>query len=695
MPYLFLRDFKRGMDRTRPQAVGANGGLWTLKNGHITRGGDIEGRKKFVDTYTLPAGTFGLAQIRGQLFAFGSDNLVASMPVGVQYQRLQAPSAPNMAAILDVKANDGALYVIAEFDDGNVYHFYDGTRVTDWDTLSANVASFTTLAEALADKIDTNAAVSAVAFGSTVTLTARVPGTAFTSAKSTVDGGGTNDQDITLTEVQANVAAAAEVRASATITITGGSSGPGINRVTTVLVDSVPLIASAVDWVASNNATATALAAAISAGEATHGYSAIAAGAVVTLTENSVADPSSVNGDIVAVGVGGDVTISKTNVSGGAAAVAAVAQVVTADISGTEQAADRFTITVNGTGYTSTPRASGAGTSAFTHKTRQWSTAGSLLAYSQLADASDWTDVNASSGAGQINVASQTDGSERIVACAPFDRLVAVFARDTIHIYNFDTDAQNISYVQPVTNTGTRAPRSPLAYGNNEVFYLDDTGVRSLRAKASTDAPFATDIGSPIDPFVKEYLATLTGDQVRKAVSQIEPEDGRYWLAVGRYIFVLSYFPSNKIEAWSYYDVADDIGADVTDVVKARGSIFVRAGNTVYAYGGIDGTVYPDAGDSETVAETPFLDAESPANKKTLHHFDTSVQGDWYFKILTEPADTLKGVDIGQISTTTYNNEDIDMPGKAGILAVKAVSTSTGRRLLSSATVHYDGGKPQ
>ena len=78
-----------------------------------------------------------------------------------------------------------------------------------------------------------------------------------------------------------------------------------------------------------------------------------------------------------------------------------------------------------------------------------------------------------------------------------------------------------------------------------------------------------------------------------------------------------------------------------------------------------------------------------------LHHFDTSVQGDWYFTVLTVPSDTSKGVSVGEISKTTYNDEDIELTGQAGILAVKAVSSSAGRRLLSSAVVHYDGGKTQ
>src|SRR5690606_34331454 len=120
------------MDRRRPRVAGLPGTLWVGKNVHITRGGDVERRKKFVPTYNVE-GTFGAYAIKSQLYVFGSADLASSMPNGVRYQRLQAPNTPAMVAVHDVKSFRGALYVIAEYDDGNIYHFYDGARVSDWD----------------------------------------------------------------------------------------------------------------------------------------------------------------------------------------------------------------------------------------------------------------------------------------------------------------------------------------------------------------------------------------------------------------------------------------------------------------------------------------------------------------------------------------------------------------------------------
>ena len=102
MAYIAIADFKYGMDRRRPRIAGVSGTLYTLKNAHISRGGDIERAKKFVLKYTLPLGTHGLARVRNQLYVFGSADLVASMPLGVLYQRLISPTNSAMTRVLEV-----------------------------------------------------------------------------------------------------------------------------------------------------------------------------------------------------------------------------------------------------------------------------------------------------------------------------------------------------------------------------------------------------------------------------------------------------------------------------------------------------------------------------------------------------------------------------------------------------------------
>lgn len=693
MPYLTIKDYKFGMDRRRERVAGVPGTLWTAKNVHITRGGDVERRQPFRPVYNV-AGSFGAASIRSQLYVYGSADLAASMPVDVQYQRLQAPSSPAMTSILDVKTFSGKFYAIAEYANGSVYHFYDGNRVTDWDVIGAANATFETVARVLADKIESDAAVTAKSFGNTVTISALVPGTAFSIAKSTTDGGANNDQDITLTAVQANVAAVTEVVATADVTVTGGTAGTN-NEIRSVLIDSVEILDGYVRWSGSNAATAIRLAAEISKNFSTHGYSAVANGAVVTI---SAAPGTGVapNGYDLFVTSYGDVETSADAIfTGGITGVEAVQQIYTAKMIGTFQAADTFVLTINGVDYKTTGLASGTGRTAFVSKNRVWSPVGSLWQYSMLNNATVWDPLNATpdNDSGFINIASETEGNENLVVAARYQNLAAVFSESSIVLYQLDQDPANFAFSDLLENTGTVAPKSVVRYGNNDVFYLDITGIRSLRARDASNSPFVSDIGNAVDIFVNEYLATLTRQEATAAIAAIEPKDGRYWLAVGAKIIVLSFFPGAKISAWSYYDL-DELDHAVTAIVRRRTQVFVRSGDYLYAYGGEDGTTYPD--EDEVVAEIdhPFLSGETPATIKTITGFDIACRNTWECEVAFNPNDPDHTVNVGNVAKTTFaDSNKIPLPAESSMIAPKLVCRKAGPATLSMLAIHYEKGE--
>lgn len=133
MPYVVLENAASGVDRTRPRYVFQPGALWSGINGHLTRGGDFEKRKNFAAKYSLPASTFGFAKTVDSLYVFGSA-AAPTVPTGVLYQRLQHPTLPsaNMTALLSWDLFNGKIYAIAEYENGDVRHFYDGVSVSDW-----------------------------------------------------------------------------------------------------------------------------------------------------------------------------------------------------------------------------------------------------------------------------------------------------------------------------------------------------------------------------------------------------------------------------------------------------------------------------------------------------------------------------------------------------------------------------------
>jgi hypothetical protein len=310
-----------------------------------------------------------------------------------------------------------------------------------------------------------------------------------------------------------------------------------------------------------------------------------------------------------------------------------------------------------------------------------------LWRYCSLTDATIWDPADTTDGhdAGFINVAEDTEGAQNIVCAARYQNYAAVYCETCVVLYTLDTDPSNFSRYMVLENTSTDAPQSAIRYGNNDVFHLDPTGVRSLRALNSSNAPFISDVGNAIDTFVLDFLDTLTEDQRRAAVAAIEPRDGRFWLAVGERIFVLSYFPGAKISAWSYYSP----GFSITNFAKVGREFYARAGDTVYLYGGLDGKTYPGDDETVTTVEMPFLSANQPATKKGLYGFDAALLNEWLVEVLVDPNREDKVERVGVLDKTTYVTGDNALPGQAQLVALKLTCRRGGRRTFSMAQIHF------
>ncbi|WP_370191150.1 hypothetical protein [Bradyrhizobium diazoefficiens] len=672
------------MDRRRPRVAGVPGTLWDAKNVQISRGGDIERPKRFTPTFSLPAGqTFGLAAVKGQVYTFGSAAGV-TMPNGIQYQQLSAPNGAAMTAVLDVKTPNGQLYVIAKYLDGNIYHFLNGTRVTDWDALATSGASVSVLAAYLADLANSDTTVNAQANGSTITLTARTPGVPFTVSKSTADVGGTNDQDIVLTNVQSNVTAAVETRATSTVVVLSGSTG----QVTDIAVHGTSTMAAPVAWTGDVVRMATAIAQQINNKTATSGYSAVVSGANVTIS----AAPglgATANEYAVAAVVTGDVLLSTPSMSGGVNAQTAVAQIVTATLTGTFQPTDVYTLTINNSAYVATGQAAATGYSLMVFLRRVWSTAGSLWEYSKLNTFNNWNDATAATGSGFLNISNEAEGSEPLVGGGVYLNYGAIFSRRNCRIYNLSTDATTFSIAQAIDGVGALAARAICTYGAEDLIFLDETGIRSLRARDALTTANVNDIGVAIDSFVRAHIDATPNAVVRRAVAIIEPRDGRLWLALGNRIYVLSFFPGSEISAWTYFEP----GFSVSDFARAYNQLYARAGDTVYLYGGATGQDYPVAGELPADVALPFA-AGSPPKSQICEGIDIASTGEWIVDVLTDPNNenaTLRG---GVLDGITYGNADIATPGRFTHIALRLRCTAAGPASISNVTIHHDGAEP-
>lgn len=589
----------------------------------------------------------------------------------------------NMVRVLHAKAFESKIYVIAEFDDGMLRHYFNGIRVTDWDALADANSTVNTLATYLASKIAADSTVSVSASANVVIVTANVPGVPFTISATAIDKGVINDQTATVATPQPNVAAVSEVQATATVTVNGGSFNPGVNQVSQITAGGVPLMAAPVDWILSNEATAAAIAAAINTNAAHNGgFTAAEAAGVITISAPPGAGAFD-NGIVVAATVNGVSGIT-TNFVGGISAVTAVAQVSTVTLGGTFETKDLYTITVNAVAYTGTGRASGTGTIVFVYRQRIYSPANTVLLYCALNNAADWHNTDPASGAGLIDFAVLMDGSERISGLAVYAGYVAIFLPKTILIYNLAPDATTVSQVQLIPNTGTIAGLSAQQYGLDS-FYLDSSGVRSLRRADITNIAITNDIGTVVDPLIQSWVASVGVGATIVAEAVIEPFDARYWIAIGTRIFVLSLFSTAQVSAWSYYD----IGLAFNSFTRIYNRLYARAGDTIYLYGGASGTAYPAAGAAPITVALPFMSAGSPTSFKEWSSFDMACSGAWTVTFLPDPDDETAEIQYGTAINTTYSSSLNATVGRTPLVAIRFNCSSGGQATLSSFSADY------
>jgi hypothetical protein len=685
MPYFQIEDFRSGMDTRRMPVLSVPGSLLNLVNGHINRGGEIEKRLAFVNQAAFPANTFGLAAVGGTLYTFGSVASVtipSGAPSNLIYQQLVSPTGAALAKVLHVSAFSGLPYVIAQFDDGAIYHFYNGTRHTEFVEARARAsftitggtaggtsatASFTvtgginstgdrmtsiragtyaimtqavqhdgsntSTAARIAAAINSfvgNPDFTAVAVGAVVTITAVTPGTKFNG-----------------------LALVANVTGSFTIGSVSNFASGVDNAITNLVVDGIKIIGAQIDHTGDNATTAAAIAAAINDYSSSPDYRAMAVGNKVNVIIQLAGTANN----------GKTLTITKTgNVTTNVASVALA----------------------NGANLTTSPAGSETylpGEYGKPAKSKVYTTSGSLVHFSGIEAPLESNE--SVKGAGFINLSTNAEGSERLTSIANYQSNLAFFSERTVQIWFVDVTASGNQQLQVLNNTGAIAPRSVQEIGDSDVFYLSESGIRSIRARDASNAAFATDIGNPIDPMV---LADVNADRLtaRESRAVLEPRDGRYLLAMGSKVYVFSYFPASHVSAWSLYDP----GFAVTDWAIIGRKLYCRgADNNLYLLGGENGRTYDD---TEVEAFIPYVSAGKPATLKMFQGIDMACEGEWKVEIATDPTDTSLRQEIARIAENTFGVGNVAFQAYSTHIAFRLTSLNDGYAKIGSLLVHYD-----
>lgn len=307
-----------------------------------------------------------------------------------------------------------------------------------------------------------------------------------------------------------------------------------------------------------------------------------------------------------------------------------------------------------------------APTFVFTYKNRVHILGGQNWYFSQLNSPTVFNDPNGV-GNGFVTLTDFFAAGANAQSIANYQGKLAILGLDNIQIWQVDPDPTQFLQTQVMENIGTYAPEGVQALGDLDVLFPHYTGVRSLRVRDSSNNAFVVDIGSAIDTLIQAKLAVCTDTQKSESCAIIEPTSNRYWYFLYDTIFVLSYFPTNKIVAWSTYAATYNLAGVQTAFVPYKfviykGQVYCRDTGASYQYGGTDNQTY-DA--CVGTWATSYLDLKQPGKMKESRSFGFACSGGWSVRVGADPksssldivyTNTGASFDIGSVTKSTYGS---------------------------------------
>ena len=316
-----------------------------------------------------------------------------------------------------------------------------------------------------------------------------------------------------------------------------------------------------------------------------------------------------------------------------------------------------------------------------TYQSKVYAVNGKLFNFSAVGDPKNWS---TGTGAGFINLSLQDADAEKLTSLEVYYDKLAIFSTESVQVWAVDADPLQNVFVQLLRAAGTLAPRSPLQYGSGDVLFLDSSGIRSLKARDSSNSASVSDIGSPVDPTLQQLFFQYGVPFTSKAISLLEPSIGRFWMIFPTQILALSYFPGPKITAWSQFTLA----FTVQHAVTCNGQIFIRdTNNGLYVYGGINGTTYDNCG---VEVRLPYLDGKKPGHRKLFQAFDATVSGTWRAAVSYDFNNPDTEDNIGTVTQPTWNAGRFEQQGYDSHFSLRFYNTDDQFASISNCAIHYE-----
>jgi hypothetical protein len=217
-------------------------------------------------------------------------------------------------------------------------------------------------------------------------------------------------------------------------------------------------------------------------------------------------------------------------------------------------------------------------------------TGGDTVRFCKTGDPRDWTAV---SDAGFLPVGLYARGSDQVTALGLYgNRNLAVYFSDNSQLWLVDPNPANMSLSWNIEGVGTLFAKAagPVSH---DLFFLAQTGFRSVSVQQLTNNVQEADIGTAIDSLVRADILP-TDDPI----SIYYPKLGQFWSIVGNRAWVYSFSRASKISAWSKFRFP----FSVDDACVLNQELYVRTGNDVYKV--------TDAVTKDGVSSIPLVDVQ-------------------------------------------------------------------------------------
>jgi len=226
-------------------------------------------------------------------------------------------------------------------------------------------------------------------------------------------------------------------------------------------------------------------------------------------------------------------------------------------------------------------------------------------------------------------------------------------------------------------------PRATHNYLDGDTLLLSYQGVKAITPNGdSANRHRLEDTSAPVDRELVPYLKSLSEADLTRAIILTEPEDNRLWVILGQRIYVLSWFPSKRIKAWTQYNL--DFTIDAAAIVGRR--VYVRSGDTVYLYGGADNDTYFEG---EAVVRFPYNSMRAPATYKDLHAFDAGVEGTWEVRAGQRPDDPDTFETVAMITGQTFDQPSYPLIGDTTHVSLEFRHTGDEAASINAIALHF------